>query len=572
MSKDVEEVALPMIHLDTTLADLYRRAGAQTADKRIGQVLCGTNLGMTLSEVFPRNNKYIYQDTPFNNIPPYEELNDDDRDPVPESEREYVFMIPQRDAFVCGDMPVILFNADQPPEDVEQDRQEAERTVDVLDPNQRPTLIFCPGPDYIPQEDNCIDMFAYNVVLEQLAAYPTMFDFEKHWHVNSREALVRSGLPTPEYDFVEVSGRSANMNLCCNRCENTAEPLFIPFSCTGNRSDWLDEQVSHVFSHVKRRTIPFVVKTQQAYNGAGTYIIAKESDRKDFIKALTSDLFRRLLSSITRDNEHMKPASILIGEFNADPVGNYGLSFFVTEGGGVIFVGVSEQVPSVSNGWTEASIDYSEQQALETRLTPLMKDIAAWLWDQGYIGPVEANVVETEVKTEPSQTYGRETKVAKSKVVETKKKVIPKRLQMTTADTELCIHDLSVRASGNICLSLLRGHFEKRKLNCATSFSITLKRGRNHFLSDWKEELEAGKLCIVGWCDDKVTAASRVDLVLGAKARKALQQEMDRMKKTESSKERRMERIREIERMREIGKIGEEHILRMEKDMEATVW
>ena len=571
MSKDVEEVVLPRITLDTTLADLYHRAGVRTADKRIGQVLCGTNLGATLSEVFPRNNKYIYQDTPFNNIPPYEELNDDDRDPVPESEREYVFMIPQRDAFVCGDMPVILFNADQPPEDVEQDRQETERTMDVLDPKQRPTLIFCSGPDCIPQEDNCIDMFAYNVVLEQLAAYPTMFDFDKHWHVNSREALARSGLPTPEYDFVEVSGRSADMSLCCNRCYNAAEPLFIPFSCTGNRSDWLDEQISNIFSTIKRRTIPFVIKTQQAYNGAGTYIIAQESDRKDFIKALASDLFRRLLSSITRENEHMKPASILISKFDADPIANYGLSFFVTEGGGTIFVGVSEQVPDVSNGWTEASIDYSEQHSLEMRLTPLMKDIAAWLWGHGYIGLVEANVVETEVKTEPLQAQGGKPKDAKAKAVETKK-VIPKRLQMTTADAELRIHDLSVRATGNICLPLLRGHFEKRKLNCATSLSITLKRGRSHFLSDWKEELEAGKLCIVGWCDNKVTGASSADLVLGAKSWKTLQQEVDRMMKTERSTERRMERVREIQRMREIGKIKEEHIRMMEEDMENTVW
>ncbi|MCJ1333832.1 hypothetical protein MMC10_010538 [Thelotrema lepadinum] len=570
---DIEQVVLPTITLDTTLSELYRRAGGSTADTTIGQVLCGTNLGVSLSEVFPRNTKYIYQATPFNNIPPFEELNDDDRDPLPQSEREYVSMIPQRDAFVCGNMPVVLFNADTFPEDVERDRQEAEKTIEVLDPKQQPTLIFCPGPGHIPQEDHCIDMFAYNVVLDQLAAYPTTFDFDKHWHINSREALARSHLPTPKYDFIEVSGRSADMNSCCSRCYNAAESLFIPFSCTGCRRDWADEQVSRIFHAVSRRPIPFVMKTQQAYGGAGTYIITQDSDRNELIKAFTSDLFHRVLSSITPENMHMKPGSVLISEFDTDPVGNYGLSFFVTVGGGAIFVGVSEQLTDVSNGWTGATIEYGQQKSLEAKLNPLMQGIAAWLWLRDYIGPVEAYVVETAAEEKAQEAPDDELLRDEERPAQTKAKGAKgKTVKMNKAKTELQIVDLAARVSGNLCLPLLRGHFEKRKLKCATSFSIILKRGREHFLNDWKEELEAGTLCIVGWCEDKMTEASFVDLVLAAKNRKVLQDETDRMKEVERVKELTMARVKEIKRMREIGRIEEEHIQAMERNMEETVW
>ncbi|KLU85470.1 hypothetical protein MAPG_04493, partial [Magnaporthiopsis poae ATCC 64411] len=96
-------IRLPTVRLDTTLAELYARASPRLAGKRVAQVLSGTNSGMNLSDHFPRNSKYLYQDSPFNSA-------DADRDESETARRElavkYLSLIPQRDAFITGAAPV----------------------------------------------------------------------------------------------------------------------------------------------------------------------------------------------------------------------------------------------------------------------------------------------------------------------------------------------------------------------------------------------------------------------------------------------------------------------------------
>ena len=62
-------VTLPIVTLDTTIVDLYRSANPKHGNKRIGEVLSGTNSALSLNEDFPRNVKYLYPDTPFNTLP-----------------------------------------------------------------------------------------------------------------------------------------------------------------------------------------------------------------------------------------------------------------------------------------------------------------------------------------------------------------------------------------------------------------------------------------------------------------------------------------------------------------------
>ena len=495
-------VSLPSITLDTTLADLYRKSSPKNAHKRIGQVLCGVNSGMSLSDDFPRNRKYLYQDTPFSNLTK-KELHDDNEELQRSLAKKYLSLVPQRDAFVCGDTVNVFFNVDQSPEQIEHDRQEAERTINVLDPKQRPKLVFCPGPGKIPLKENGIDMLTCKVVLDQLEAYPPVVELDQHWYCNSKEALARSGLPTPDCKIIEVTGHSAKASECCEVCRS-GDALYIAPECTSNRSVWLKEQMDRVLGSLKSHPLPFVLKNQQTYGGAGTCLVRSEQERSKLVKDLSSDLLRRLFSQITPENEHLRPGTVLLSDLVKDPVGDYGLTFFVTDSGEAIFLGVSEQMTDANSAWIGSTINYTHQARLEGKFSPIMRQIAGWLHEHGYYGPAGADILETQSKPVDGE---------------------PKR-------TDLHIVDLNVRTSGSICLPLLRSHFEKRGMVCASSFSVTVKKTREEFIKEWESEFESGRMCILSWYEDKEEGVSIADVAVGSEDEEKLQGVMNKVRES----------------------------------------
>lgn len=285
---------LPTITLDTTIAELYRRASPKHAAKRIGQVLCGVNSGMKLNPHFPRNVKFLYQDSPFNTLP-HHQLTEDNHELQHCLAIKYLSLIPQREAFISGDTTVVLFNVDQSSEQIEHDKREAEKTTSVLQASQRPLLLFCPGPEHIPLQENNIDMVACKVVLDGLEGYPMTCDLETHWFLNSKEALACSGLPTPKCDIVQLDGCCPEAETCCHHCKS-GDPLFVPPQCSGNRGDWLANSTDRVISALKSRELPFVLKNQQTFGGAGTYFVRNEKERDELVEDLSGGLLRKLFS------------------------------------------------------------------------------------------------------------------------------------------------------------------------------------------------------------------------------------------------------------------------------------
>ena len=113
----------PTVKLDATLTELYRRASPENATRRIAQVLCGTNSGMSLTRDFPRNIKYLYQDSAFTKVPS-EELDESHRELRRSLAMKHLSLVPQRDAFIAGKTPVILFNTGQSRQQLEDDRRD----------------------------------------------------------------------------------------------------------------------------------------------------------------------------------------------------------------------------------------------------------------------------------------------------------------------------------------------------------------------------------------------------------------------------------------------------------------
>ncbi|GJC89615.1 hypothetical protein ColLi_12453 [Colletotrichum liriopes] len=519
---------LPTITLDTTLADLYRRACPKNADKRIAQVLCGINSCSQLSAKVPRNAKYLYQDTPFNTVPQDESSSKPgDKEQQQQLAVKYLSLIPQRDAFISGDTAVVLFNIDETEKQKLHDKREAERTISVLTKKQRPDLIFCPGPSEIPVREAGIDLIAYKLVLDGLEDYNLIVPPETHWFLNSKAALARSGLPTPKSKIVELDGLADEARLCCTLCNGNTAEFVIPRACTGSRGKWFEKQRDKIFAELASHPLPFVLKNQQTFGGAGTYIISTEEDRETVVRDFRDGILRKLLSSVTESNVHLRPAALILSDLVENPIGDYGLTFFVTDDGSdPIFLAASEQMTDDDKAWIGSTINYGRQDELKKKFGPLVKKTATWLRSHGYVGPAGADVLET--------TTSKDLKPAANGCKRNghKSKDHPENGHTDSEEDFSHFHivDLNIRTSGSLCLPLLRYHFTSRGLMSGSSFSISCKKSRDDFINSFSDDFETGRMCVVSWYEDPDTGVSLADVAVGAKDERGLRKAMQRVR------------------------------------------
>ncbi|KAI9661939.1 MAG: hypothetical protein M1821_009179 [Bathelium mastoideum] len=487
--------SLPTITLDTTLTELYQRTSTKSTSKRIGYILTGVSSAFQITPNIPRNAKYIYQDSPFNNLP-QSELTEENAELQRSLAIKYLSLVPQRDAFISGNTAIIMFHLDESEQQIAHDKSEAEKSVAHLDPRQKPRFIFCSGPGSIPFEEAEVDALAYKIVLDGLDRYPLTVPLDKQWFVNTKAALANSGLPTPNADIIETVGHSPEASSCCVDCQ-ASDGIFISSSCTGVRGQWLDEQADRIMAAISRCSLPLVVKNQQSVGGAGTFMINSEEDRERVKRDFSSGLLRKTLSQVTAENYHLKPGSVLLSDLVSKPIGNFGLTFFVTDTGDAIFLAVSEQMIDGNNSWVGSNINYRHQAALEKKFTPIMTQIALWLHENQYYGPAGADILETTNRSRNGE--------------------------LEAHNSEFHIVDLNARTSGSMCLSLLRSHFQGRGCNCASSFAITSKHSRESFIEHRRKEFESGRMCILSWYDDIDGGESIGDVVVGAEDEEKLQ-------------------------------------------------
>ncbi|TDZ41321.1 hypothetical protein CTRI78_v009766 [Colletotrichum trifolii] len=531
-------VDLPTVTLDTTLADLYRRASPKNAHKRIAQILCGINSGSELSPNVPRNAKYLYQDSPFNSVPKENGSNGRSVDKKQQQELaiKYLSLIPQRDAFISGDTAVILFNIDETEKQKLHDKREAERTISVLDKKQRPDLVFCPGPSKIPIKESGIDLIAYKLVLDGLEQYNLVVPPETHWFLNSKAALAHSGLPTPKSKIVELDGVAGEARLCCTTCKGDVAEFVIPRACSGTRGEWFAKQSERVFADLAAHPLPFVLKNQQTFGGAGTYMINSEEDRERVVKDFRDGVLRKLLSSVTESNVHLRPAALVLSDLVEDPIGDYGLTFFVTDDGSdAMFLAASEQMIEDGKSWIGSTINYARQDELKDKFGPLVKRIAAWLRSHDYVGPAGADVLETAPSKEGKPlTNGQRTSGHATNGHTTNDDKTSGASNGVVKDDDQFQHfhvvDLNIRTSGSLCLPLLRTFFTSRGLWSGSSFSISSKRGRDDFIEHFRDDFESGKMCIISWYEDPDTGFSLADVAVGAEDQSGLKKAMKRVR------------------------------------------
>ncbi|KAI0394855.1 hypothetical protein F5Y17DRAFT_231023 [Xylariaceae sp. FL0594] len=505
---------LPTITLDTTLTDLYRRAGPRYRDKKVAQVMCPVNSVIRLSKHIPRNEKYLYQDSVFNEC----SREDGTIDLSPQSEREwamtYIALAPQRDAFLSGDTTVVMFYVSGDSEAQQaHDREETEKTMSVLPGAQKPKFVFCLGPGDIPVQENEIDLLAYKLASDALEGYDLTVPLNLGWYINAKEALALSDLPTPRCELIKVEGHG---NIpCCEICRKR-ESFVIPLGCTGERGRWFEKQSSRIIQKLSSHALPFVFKNQQAYGGAGTYIIRNEEDRAKLLQQQKNGALRRLLSYINEHNQHLGPATIILSEYVENEVGNYGLSFFVTEDADApIFLAVTEQILLHGKHYIGSSIQYDRQEGLKGKFGGLVKDMARWYRRHGYVGPVGVDVLETASSGSDGKHIRGEAGADMQNGEQDGSGEDP-AVEIGKPKPKFHVLDLNARTSGQLCLPLLRTHFTSRGLDCAASFFMRILKRRDDFIKLFEREFETGKMCILSWYDDPESEISFGNVVIGA--------------------------------------------------------
>lgn len=398
-------------------------------------------------------------------------------------------------------MDVILFTLDDVHQQRSHSQEEAEETLARLIPAQRPRTLFFRGPADISLEEHGIDLLAHKLNLDGLEHFPLTIDLENHYFLNSKAALFASGLPTPPGELIELESVCADARSCCVTCASNADSLSIPPSCTGTRVAWLSSQISRIISRINAQPLPFVFKNQQTYGGGGTFVVMTQQDRIKLNHKLSTRLLPKLLSQVTPANAHLRPATLLLSNVVENPVGDYGLTFFVTRTGECIFLSLTEQKVDSSKAWIGSKISYTRQDALQSRFEKIMCDIGVWLHLHNYYGPIGADILETTCS-------GGEESWPNFHIV-----------------------DLNVRIPGSLVLGLLRGHFSKcRGLHEVSSFSVTLKMRREEFTERLAKRFEEGRVVIVSWYEDIASGVSFANVVVGAEDAERLETEIETVK------------------------------------------
>ncbi|KAF9776548.1 hypothetical protein IL306_005235 [Fusarium sp. DS 682] len=274
--------------------------------------------------------------------------------------------------------------------------------------------------------------------------------------------------------------------------------LTIPGECTGGRGTWLKEQSLRVYDALESHPLPFVLKNQATFGGAGTFIVKTEEERQAIIDNLGKGFLSRLLSSVNAGNSHLEPATLLLSELIENPIGDYGMTFFINaKGRPPLFLGVSKQMIQDGTAWVGSTIDYSQQNNLRLKFEALKNQISEWLQSYGYIGPAGADVLEDE--------------------------------------DGFHVVDLNVRTTGSCCLPLLRTHFTSRGLNLASAFSIEVQQRGEEFLYMFRSEFQEGRMCVVSWYENEDSGSSLAELVIGGEDDEKSREPMDRVNEYSAS-------------------------------------
>ena len=488
------EYSQTFIHLENTAADLYMTG---SSDELPLYAPLFPSSRVQLAPGIPRNQKYLLYESsyaePEFNAEPTNELEYEKLRQTLSCRRLTDFV--QNMIFAAGSMEVVLVDPDLPgcvPDGVSSSKEhvklQMEETVSVLEPSQRPRFIWADEINSMTLKPG--QRIAPLMPLDDLVDFACVVSPDLHYELLSKQGLAESGLKTPKCGIVDFDSIAPAVASCCAACRNYGcSDLIEDDACVGFRKAWRDQQIRSTVGILRAKSLPYVVKLQQAMGGSGTLWVRTDKELAEVTWYIGEVYLRKFLPRLDATNLHLKPVNLILSDIvDGD---TWAVSWFVKKTGEFVFIGCSMQAWSDERHWTGSRIVYSEQAALARRMSPTLRSVSEFLHRKGYYGPVGIDVVED-------------------------------------GQGEQYVVDLNVRTASSSLLGSLRGHFVSRGLDHAGLLLVRFGMRRREFRERMNAEMAAGRIVIVGWFEQNASLSS-ARIVVGAEDGGSLAELIDKL-------------------------------------------
>ena len=332
-------MAMPLVRLDTTIADLYRDHGIQ------GPFLATTHAvfaHMDLHSEFPRETVY-----PEDEEPGLYGLNEQD---IAKTRKVFLDLKPVKRAFPLGNMGVIFFTPSI---------EDTKRVLGQLPREQQPNPCFIDlNQGNVPSKLRQLSKgrkLLYWSPQGWMLDHDCLIDTNSSYEMTSKRYLITSGIHTPKSEMVSLVSDHAHKSV------------------------------------LSSRDLPFVVKLPLATSGFGTWLVTTEARRHDMLAGITKFMARggtEVLVSAYVDTKQDLSAHFVVGAKGDE-----------RDRGNPLFVGVTVQSLTASGHWMGGSIDYSAQSTLESLLRDTVRQTTRLL-PESFVGWAGMDIVIDEEGTQ----------------------------------------------------------------------------------------------------------------------------------------------------------------------------
>lgn len=240
-------------------------------------------------------------------------------------------------AFTAGSMPVYMFLH---PGTTEGNIEHVVRTVNQLDPKQRPKLRFVAGPpDVVVAAQEAL---AVAFPMDGLEHLPHIVDPEVHYELLSKRGLAVSGLRTPRATLLDLDVEQARWHF-----RHTPRAVFVAANLDAQqqldngmtRRSLIASELGEVPAdsvdlgeYIRQQPLPFVVKLQQSVSGAGTWLVTTTQEQERAAHDIPL-IEKHYIAKVPREAAHLKAATLIFTEYISDVVETLPLVMFVQHGG-----------------------------------------------------------------------------------------------------------------------------------------------------------------------------------------------------------------------------------------------